>query len=78
MPTTQRQKIEGELKRHGCVMLDVRAGDWHKWSVGDLPARHFIFVGPAGGFREGTSKTNSRDRPDLKAKLLAEAAEIRI
>jgi hypothetical protein len=60
------------LTYHGCRFVSA-AGDWHKWSAGSLvKPEYFIFIGPSGGFRAGKSRTNSADRPVLKARLLAE------
>lgn len=74
-PTIQA-RLGAMLHRRGCAMVRTVSGGWQQWTLGQLlPGKaenSFFFLGPAGGFRFGKSKTVSRDYPKTKARLLAD------
>jgi hypothetical protein len=81
---TQHQILHAALLRHGCKPVKAHGRNWMAWSTGDLaPATSkdgtpwFFFFGLTG-FRYGSKRATSHDWPKMKARLLAEAEEIRL
>lgn len=81
---TQHKLLHEALLRHGCKPVKAHGRNWMAWSTGDLvPSTtpdgtpRYFYLGVTG-FRCGCTKTGSHDWPKMKARLLAEAEEIRL